>query len=369
MSFSPLFEPFQLASMTLKNRTLVAPMTRVSATQDGSVSDLMFPYYRAFAEGGFGAVITEGVYTDKAFSQGYQYQPGITDPEQAAGWARLIRDIQTAGAKVILQLMHAGALSQYNRFAGDTRAPSPVPPKGTQMAFYRGEGPYPTPLELTPSEIDNAVKGFADAARRAQDAGADGVEIHGANGYLLDQFLTDYTNRRTDGFGGNTLGRVRMTCDVIRSVRDATGPGFTVGVRISQAKVNDFEHKWAGGEDDARVIFPQLAKAGASYIHTTEFNADQPAFQTGPSLARLARLLSGLPVIANGGLGDPERAARVLAQDDADLIAVGKPALAAPDWPNKVRNRQRPDTFSFDMFSPLADLPSANAYFAGQSHT
>ncbi|ASP34174.1 NADH:flavin oxidoreductase [Labrenzia sp. VG12] len=364
MSFSPLFEPFQLASMKLKNRTLVAPMTRVSATRDGCVGDLMFPYYRAFADGGFGAVITEGVYTDKAYSQGYQYQPGITDPEQAAGWVRLIRDIQAAGSKVILQLMHAGALSQYNRFKSETRAPSSVPPRGTQMGFYRGEGPYPTPRELSPAEIDTAVKGFADAARRAQDAGADGVEIHGANGYLLDQFLTDYTNRRTDDFGGNTLSRVRMTCDVIRRVRDATGPDFTVGVRISQAKVNDFEHKWAGAEDDARVIFPQLAKAGASYIHTTEFNADQPAFETGPSLARLARLLSGLPVIANGGLGDPERAAKMLTDDSADLIAIGKPALAAPDWPRKVQEQHVPEAFSFDMFSPLADLKSANDYFA-----
>eukprot|EP00903_Cladosiphon_okamuranus_P002155 g2153.t1 len=342
-------------------------MTRVSATQDGCVSDLMFPYYRAFAEGGFAAVITEGVYTDKAYSQGYQYQPGITDPEQAAGWAKLTRDIQSAGAKVILQLMHAGALSQHNRYTTETRAPSSVTPKGTQMEVYRGEGPYPTPQELSPAEIDKAMKGFADAARRAQDAGADGVEIHGANGYLLDQFLTDYTNRRDDDFGGNTLNRVRMTCEVISRVRDATGPDFTVGVRISQSKVNDFDHKWAGAEEDARVIFTQLAKAGASYIHTTEFNADRPAFSSGPTLARLARLLSGLPVIANGGLGEPDRAARMLADDSADLIAIGKPALASPDWPRKVQDQEVPDPFSFDMFSPLADLKSANAYFAGTS--
>jgi 2,4-dienoyl-CoA reductase-like NADH-dependent reductase (Old Yellow Enzyme family) len=364
MSLSSLFEPYQLASIDLKNRTLVAPMTRVSATDEGHVSELMFPYYRSFAEGGFAAVITEGVYTDKNYSQGYRYQPGIADIEQAAGWARLIKDIQGAGSRVIVQLMHAGALSQHNRFNNETRAPSSVPPKGSQMEFYRGEGAYPTPQELVPAEIDNALKGFADSARRAQDAGADGVEVHGANGYLLDQFLTDYSNQRQDRYGGNTLNRIRMTCEAVERVREATGPEFTVGVRVSQAKVNDFNHKWAGAEDDARIIFPQLGKAGASYIHTTEHQADEPAFASGYSLSRLARLFSGLPVIANGGLGDPSLAAKILKDENADLIALGKPALATPDWPQRVQERHTLNEFSFDMFSPLADLESANSYFA-----
>ncbi|GAA0779316.1 NADH:flavin oxidoreductase [Roseibium denhamense] len=364
MSHSSLFNPFRLASIPLKNRVLVAPMTRVSATDDGCVSDLMFPYYRSFAEGGFGAVITEGVYTDKAFSQGYRYQPGLADIVQAAGWSKLIGQVQAAGARVIVQLMHAGALSQYNPFKADTRGPSPVVPKGRQMAFYRGTGAYPAPQELVPSEIDAVLKGFADAARRAQDAGADGVEVHGANGYLLDQFLTDYTNQRKDAYGGNTLHRVRLTCEAIERVREATGPAFAVGVRISQGKVNDFEHKWAAAEDDARIIFPQLAKAGASYIHTTEFQADAPAFASGYPLARLARLLSGLPVIANGGLGDPAHASRMLADENADLVALGKSALASPDWPKRVQEKTALSEFSFDMFSPLADLETANAYEA-----
>ena len=185
MPFTPLFDPFQLASIKLKNRTVVAPMTRVSATEEGNVSELMLPYYRAFADGGFAAVITEGVYTDKHHSQGYRYQPGLADIEQAASWAKLIKEVHDAGSRVIVQLMHAGALSQYNRFVKDTRAPSPVSPKGSQMEFYRGEGAYPTPQEFVPAEIETALKGFADSARRAQDAGADGVEVHGANGYLL----------------------------------------------------------------------------------------------------------------------------------------------------------------------------------------
>ena len=367
MSISHLFTPHQLASIELKNRLLVAPMTRVSATGEGGVSDLMVPYYRSFAEGGFSAVITEGVYTDKEFSQCYRYQPGMTDPHQAAGWATLIQGVHEAGARVIVQLMHAGALSQYNRFTNDTRAPSAVLPKGSQMEFYRGTGAYPTPQELLPAEIDRAMKGFADAARRSQDAGADGVEVHGANGYLLDQFLTDYTNQRRDRFGGNTLNRIRMTCEVVQRVREATGPEFTVGVRISQAKVNDFDHKWAGAEDDARIIFPQLTKAGASYIHTTEFQADKPAFEAGYSLSRLARLFSGLPVIANGGMGDPSTASKMLEDENADLVSLGKSALATPDWPNKVQTACELNEFSFDMFSPLADLSSANAYFAKQA--
>ncbi len=362
MPFTPLFDPFQLASIKLKNRTVVAPMTRVSATEEGNVSELMLPYYRSFADGGFAAVITEGVYTDKHHSQGYRYQPGLADLEQAASWAKLIKEVHDAGSRVIVQLMHAGALSQYNRFVNDTRAPSPVRPKGSQMEFYRGEGAYPTPQELAPAEIETALKGFADSARRAQDAGADGVEVHGANGYLLDQFLTDYTNLRQDRYGGNTLNRIRLTCEAIERVREATGPDFTVGVRISQAKVNDFNHKWASGEDDARVIFPQLAKAGASYIHTTEHHAAEPAFLNGYPLSRLARLLTGLPVIANGRLGDPSQAAKMLTDQHADLVSLGKSALASPDWPNKVRQDEKLNEFSFEMFSPLADLQSANAF-------
>lgn len=359
-----LFEKNMLGKLEFKNRLIVAPMTRVSGTESGNVGDLMQAYYCAFAEGGFGAVITEGVYTDKVFSQGYKYQPGLTDADQMGSWATLISKIQQAGARVIVQLMHAGALSQHNRFHSETRGPSAIQPVGQKMEIYRGSGLYAMPSAFSAAEIDAVITGFMDAALRAQDAGADGVEVHGANGYLLDQFLTDYTNDRQDSYGGTVQNRVRLTAETIARVREATGPDFIVGVRTSQAKVNDFDHKWSGARDDAKVVFRELAKAGASYIHTTEHHADQPAFEIGPSLAQLARDISGLPVIANGGLSNPAKAVAMLEGKQADFISLGKAALASPDWPNRVQKGQNFGKFDADMFQPLVNLESANNYFA-----
>lgn len=362
MSLSNLFKPGDLSGIPLSNRTLVAPMTRISATSSGEVGPLMQPYYEAFGSGGFAAIVTEGVYTDQHFSQGYEFQPGLTTAAQAKSWGNLIKGVHTTGAKIIVQLMHAGALSQFNRFANESRGPSAVRPKGSQMPFYRGTGAYSYPLEMSPAEIRTAIAGFAQSAARAQDAGADGVEIHSANGYLLDQFLTDYSNQRSDSYGGTVRDRIRLTCEVIESVRDAVGRGFTVGVRISQGKVNDFTHKWSGGEGDAQEIFTAIETSGADYIHTTEFAANAPAFGEGKSLTALAKRFTSLPVIANGDLGDPEVADRLIAQGDCDFIAIGKAALASPDWPSRVRQGKPRGEFDFEMFSPLADLESANAF-------
>lgn len=362
MSFPHLFEPTSLSHINLRNRAIVAPMTRVSATTTGEVGPRMQPYYETFGRGGFGAIVTEGVYTDQHFSQGYKFQPGITDKAQTTSWAKLIKGVQDTGAKLIMQLMHAGALSQFNRFSGETRGPSAIPPKGSQMTFYRGEGAYPTPKEMTPAEIETAIIGFVQSALRAQEAGATGVEIHGANGYLLDQFLTDCTNQRNDGYGGDVLGRSRLTCEIIQRVREAVGAQFTVGVRISQGKVNDFQHKWAGSEDDAKAVFTRLEASGADYIHTTEFSADAPAFEQGKPLSELAKAFTDLPVIANGNLGDPKVAEQLLAQRQCDFVAIGKDALASPDWPNRVQAGQMRRAFDFEMFSPLADLETADAF-------
>ncbi|RBL81787.1 NADH:flavin oxidoreductase, partial [Streptomyces cavourensis] len=175
---------------------------------------------------------------------------------------------------------------------------------------YRGSGPWPVPLELTPAQIAEAVEGFAAAAVRARDAGFDGVEIHAANGYLLDQFLTPYTNLRTDGYGGDAEGRSRLVREVTAEVRGAAGPGFTVGVRFSQGKINDFGWRWPGGDAEARVLFTAAASAGADYLHLAGSGRDWSP--DGPTLPGLARKVTGLPVIANGALHEDAVARRVL---------------------------------------------------------
>lgn len=357
---APLLQPIRLGSFILKNRIAVAPMTRISATEDGSATEDMQRYYARFAQGGFGLIITEGTYPDLSYSQGYLYQPGIANEEQAESWRPVVDAVHEAGAKIVLQLMHAGALSQGNQWKEGSIGPSAVQPKGEQLAFYRGEGAYAMPREITLDEIAQLIQDFAAAAKRAQHAGFDGVEIHGANGYILDQFLTDYTNQRTDRYGGSTENRVRLLVEVARAVRAMVGADYTVGMRISQGKVNDYVHKWANGQTDAQIIFQQLAAAGIDYLHTTEHEAQAAAFGTtnsdGDTLAGYAKRFGGVPVIANGKLGNPEAANAILADGKADIVALGKTALANRDWPQRAANQQPLEEFDFAVLQPLAHI-------------
>ena len=355
--YTPLWSPIRIGSTELENRVALAPMTRISATEDGHATERMASYYRNFARGGFGLLITEGIYPDTAHSQGYHFQPGIATEEQARSWANVVDGVHEAGSKIFAQLMHAGAQSQGNRFVTSSVGPSAVAPKGEQLGFYRGEGPYPVPSAITLSQMKEVRDGFVTAALHAQQAGFDGVEIHGANGYLLDQFLTDYLNQRTDQYGGTPENRVRLAVEVSRAVRDAVGPDMSVGIRISQGKVSDYRHKWAGGADEAEAIFTALAATGIDYVHTTEYRADAPAFgEGGPSLAALAKQHTGLTVIANGSLDEPEAAAALIADGQADVIALGKAALATRDWPRRARSNESLEELDGSVFAPVADV-------------
>ncbi|MCY1194183.1 NADH oxidase [compost metagenome] len=356
-----LFTPLRLErGLSLRNRLAVAPMTRVSATADGRATAQMADYYEAYAAGGFGLVITEGIYTDKAYAQGYLFQPGLTDDAQRDAWRTVVDRVHAHGGRIVAQLMHAGALSQGNPHRASTKGPSAVQPRGQQMAFYRGEGPYRMPEAMSDEDISAAVEGFARAARRAQEAGFDGVEIHGANGYLLDQFLTAHTNLREDRYGGSLDNRLRLTVDVIQAVRRSTAKHFVVGVRSSQGKVNDFTHKWEGAEADAARIFRTLGAQPIDYLHTTEFEAWRPAFgEQGPSLAALARRHVSVPVLANGSLHDPLQAGGMMASKEADFVSLGRGALTHPDWPARLRAGEGLETFDRGLLAPIADLANA----------
>jgi len=357
---------YDIGRLRLRNRLAVAPMTRVSATEAGLATAEMARYYERFAKGRFGLVITEGLYTDQKYAQGYPFQPGISDVEQAQAWRGVTDRVHARHGAVFAQLMHAGALNQGNRFKTATAAPSPVRPKGTQMKFYYGEGQYPLPQAMSDEDIAGAIAGFAQAAVLAtRTAGFDGVEIHGANGYLLDQFLTGYTNQRDDRWGGNVAGRIALTLEVIKAVRAAIGTLAPIGVRISQSKVNDYEHKWPEGEAAAEVIFGSLKDAGIDFIHVTEFEAWKPAFREGnASLVELARRYAPqVAIIANGGLDVPQRAEQVL-RDGADMIALGKAALANPDLPNRLATHTALDEFDPSILGPIANIKDSELTFA-----
>lgn len=358
MKTQPLFTPANIGKVALKNRLAVAPMTRVTASEDGIAGDRMQRYYADFARGGFGLVISEGIYIDRKWSQTYAFQAGLTSAEQAAGWRKVTDAVHQQDGRIFAQIQHSGALSQGNHFVSGTVAPSTVRPTGKQMPFYRGEGEYPVPRELSEAEIQDIIRSFADAASRAVfDAGFDGVEIHGANGYLLDQFLTDYTNQRTDRWGGTVADRLQLSLAVIQSVRRRVGQEIPVGIRISQGKVNDFFHKWANGEEDARVVFTLLAQSGIDYLHLTEFEAWQPAFPDNPlSLVQLARKYAPqLTIMVNGSLHDVSRASQVM-EMGADFIALGRGALANHDWPKRIAAGDSLREFDSAILGPIADI-------------
>ncbi|GAA4878137.1 NADH:flavin oxidoreductase [Saccharopolyspora cebuensis] len=334
-----LFDPVTVGGRTLVNRAALAPMTRVSATAEGLVTDRNARYYAGFARGGFGLIITEGVYTDTEHSQGYLHQPGLATPAQERSWRPVVEAVHAEGGAIFAQLMHAGAQAQGNRFRHGTVGPSAVAPRGEQLGFYRGEGPYPTPEPLDAAQLAEIRREFAAAARRAAAAGFDGVELHGANGYLLDQFLTDYLNQRDDEYGGGIENRLRLAAEVCDEVLQAVGSEIAVGIRISQSKVSDLTYRWPGGVKDAETIFETLARTGAHFLHTTEYRATAAAFDAGQAtLAELAKQHSGLPVIANGHLEDPDTARFLLRTGAADVIAIGKAALAQHDWPHRARD-------------------------------
>ncbi|QQE80414.1 NADH:flavin oxidoreductase [Alicyclobacillus sp. SO9] len=353
--YPELFKSIRIGNLELSNRVVLSPMTRTSATEDGLATDRMIKYYSKFAKGGFGLLITEGIYPDELYSQGYFGQPGLANDKQVLAWSKVTAAVHENRARIFAQLMHAGAISQGNRYKDVSIGPSAVMPKEAKLEMYGGSGTFSVPREATKEEIQQVIQGFADAARRARQAGFDGVEIHGANGYILDQFLTDYVNQRTDEYGGSTAKRARLLVEVSQAVRQAVGQDFVVGIRISQAKVNDFTHKWAEGEKDGEIIFKSLGEAGLDYIHTTEYNANQPPFgEEGPALAELAKKYGKVTVIANGNLDDPTDAENMIANKQADLIALGKAALANQNWPIRIAQNETLDTFDGTVLQPTA---------------
>lgn len=355
--FTRLFSPLRIDSLTLSNRCAVAPMTRTSAATDGVVTDQIAEYYARYARGGFGLVITEGTYTDTRYSQGYYQQPGIATEAQAAAWRPVVQAVHDAGAAIVAQLMHAGAQSQYNGYMDENAAPIARAPYGTTAPIYHGnDEPYDTPKQMTETDIIEMIDGFVNSARNALQAGFDGVELHAANGYLLDEFITDYFNDRDDEYGGALGNRLRVIRQLIAAVRDAVGTDYCVGIRLSQIKVTDSDHRWENAEH-AATIFRTVAEAGVSYIHVTGAGAVAPAFQDdGPSLAEIAHEHGQVAVIANGGLHEAARAEEQLVDGRAHVVAIGRGALANPDWPARMAQGREQYDFDPDMLQPLATL-------------
>jgi 2,4-dienoyl-CoA reductase-like NADH-dependent reductase (Old Yellow Enzyme family) len=358
----PLFTPHRQGPLDLPNRLVVAPLTRVSATPDGCATPEMATYYRRYAEGGWGLIVTEATYVDDHASQGYFRQPGIVTPAQIASWRQVTDGVHAAGGRIVLQLSHAGALGQGNPRGRQTLAPSALRPAGEIARRYRGMGPYAIPAALEEEQIAAIIAAFGQAARNAIEAGFDGVEIHGANGYLIHQFLTPDSNQRSDIWGGPLENRLRFPLAVLRAVRDAVPEDRILGLRLSQSRANDAGAQWQNGAAEAEGIFTAVGRVPGLYLHISSHTGCAPVFDSGLSLAGLARRRSGHPVIANGRLETGDVAETLLTGGESDLISLGKAAIADPDWPAKVQRGEAPVAFHPDMIAPVADLTSRTAW-------
>ncbi|MER5311607.1 alkene reductase [Streptomyces sp. NPDC002773] len=329
---SPLFHPARLGALRLPNRLVMAPMTRNRAGATGVPEPVMATYYAQRASAGL--IIAEAA-TPNAVGATYPNIPAIHDDTHVAGWRRVTEAVREAGGQMFLQLQHGGRVGHPETTGHHPLAPSPVPLPDT-IFTPSGHRPAVVPREMTEADIRATVADFAAAARRAVDAGFAGVEVHSANGYLLHQFLSSHTNRRTDGYGGEVAHRIRFTIEVVRAVAEEIGPE-RVGVRIAPGvTANGMQ------EDDIDEVYPALVDAlrdlGLAYLHIVFADPDAPLFNTlrkawpGTIVANPALPWPG-PLPADGGRAAGER----LLAAGADLIALGRAFLANPDLVTRIR--------------------------------
>jgi N-ethylmaleimide reductase len=321
-----LFTPVRLGDIPLANRIVMAPMTRDRAGPDDVPNDLMVEYYAQRASAGM--IVTEGVQPSPA-GKGYWRTPGIHSPEQVAGWRRVTDAVHARGGRIVMQLMHCGrVVVPANRgFGAEVIAPSaivcpmPVPgPDGTPL-------PCAEPRAILANEIPALLDEYAAAASNAVAAGMDGVELHCASGYLINQFLNPASNRREDDYGGSAENRARFPVEVLRTLGDAIGPG-RVGFRISPGN----PYNGMDPADPAATFVPFLKAAaplGLAYCHVVDMGLEDL-----DTLA-MVRASFGGPIIANNNL-KPDSAAALLEDGRADTVSFGRPFIANPDLVERI---------------------------------
>ncbi|MCX6998429.1 MAG: alkene reductase [Kiritimatiellaeota bacterium] len=329
----PLFVPCHLGGLGLRNRVVMAPMTRSRATAGHVPTELMVTFYAQRASAGL--LITEGT-APSPNGTGYARIPGIYNEEHVRAWRRVTAAVHRQGGRIFVQLMHTGRVSHPLNMPAGARilAPSAVGLSGTMWTDAQGAQPYPVPAAMTEADIRQAIGEFGDAAALALEAGFDGVELHGANGYLLDQFLNTAANRRTDTWGGAVANRLRFAVEA--AARVAAGIGAArVGMRLSPYGVfNDMTPDPAMDQ-----LYEQLADAlnapGLAYLHIVDHSA-MGAPPVKPEIKQALRARFKGTVILSGGY-DLVRAGSDLAAGKGDLIAFGRPFIANPDLPRRLQ--------------------------------
>jgi 2,4-dienoyl-CoA reductase-like NADH-dependent reductase (Old Yellow Enzyme family) len=365
MAAASLFQPFTFKGLTLKNRIALAPMTR-SFSPGGVPTDDVAQYYKRRAAAQVGLLISEGTGVDRPASLNDKDVPRFHGDKELAGWKHVIDEVHSVGGAMAPQLWHVGGVR--------TRDPqwTPPGPYDSPSGLSRPEKKFAEPM--TPAEVADAVRAFADAAKAAKDLGFETIELHAAHGYLIDQFFWSGTNIRDDGYGGPTLvDRAKFAADILREVRRAVGPDYPVIIRVSQWKQQDYNVKLATTPKEMELWLSTLVDAGADILHCSQRRFWEPEFEGSDlNFAGWAKKLTGVPTITVGSVGlsgefiaawagetsqpaSLDELERRLERGDFDLVAVGRALLQDPDWVLKVRDGRTDELMTYDR-TALATL-------------
>jgi len=352
-----LFQPYKLKGLSLPNRIAMAPMTRSKSPGQIPGADVA-AYYKARAAGGVGLILTEGTSPEHKSASNDANVPAFFGEAALAGWTNVLKAVKSVGGHIMPQLWHQGVVR------------------------HPGSGPYPEARSMSPSglakpgkkvaepmteqDVADVIAGFAKSAGYAKTLGFDGVEIHGAHGYVIDQFFWEGTNTRTDRLGGSLVARTRFAAEVVKAVRAEVGPDYPILLRFSQWKQQDFTARLAHTVEDLESFLAPLSDAGVDMFHCSTRRFWEPEFDgSDMNLAGWTKKLSGKPTMTVGSVGldddfinafvkkgaglDRNRLdtlLEMLARGDFDLVAVGRALIVNPDWPNKVREGR------FDALKP-----------------
>ncbi|MGI4729502.1 MAG: NADH:flavin oxidoreductase [Janthinobacterium lividum] len=351
-----LFRPFKLKSLNLKNRIVMAPMTR-SFSPNGTPGDNVADYYRRRAEGQAGLILTEGTVIDRVASSNDPNIPHFYGTAALNGWKKVIEDVHAAGGAAAPQIWHMGVMSPQGNWLPSTPFEGP--------SGYVAEGKIGG-IAMTENDIADTIAAYASAAADAKRLGFDSVELHGAHGYLIDQFFWGAINERTDAFGGKTLPeRSRFAVEVIKAVRAAVGEDFAIIIRLSQWKQQNLNVKLAPTPDEMAAWLNPMAEAGVDIFHCSQRRFWEPEFDGSDlNFAGWAKKLTGKATITVGSVGlsgefmasfsgessQPKSIDELLnrmEKGEFDLVAVGRALLADPDWIKKVTEGRTADLKGF----------------------
>lgn len=366
MTGSPLFQPYDLGNLHLDNRIVMAPMTR--SYSPGNVPNAKnIEYYRRRAAGGVGLIITEGTCVGHKAASGYPNVPFFYGDDALAGWQKVAEAVHAEGGKIMPQLWHVGAV----RKPGIEPDPE-VPGHGPSGLVARGKKRC---HEMTEQDIEDVIEAFAQASEDAQRIGFDGVEVHGAHGYIIDQFFWDALNERTDKWGGDLIKRTRFAVEIIKAIRARVSADFPILLRWSQWKQQEYSARLAETPEELATFLTPLVEAGVDIFHCSTRRFWEPEFDGSDlNLAGWVKKLTGKPTITVGSVGldaafteegqvgfseaspvSLEGLEKRLAADEFDLVAVGRALIANPDWANQISKNQSANLkpYTKDMLTQL----------------